>query len=282
MGGTHFILGRPGDGIFPITRYTVEFLLTGMIEQPELIQRIIEVETQVLHRRQRHPAGRRLRRRAADQRRRRQQRARSCRPRCFGEFLFPWLKAECDAAHARGKYFIKHTDGKHLADPGHDDRGRHRRLAGHPAAHRHDAARRCRSATAASCASGAAWMWRRSSPAPKRRLPRKCAWPARAHRQAGGLVLTCGNSVMVGVRYPISWRSCSGQPACTGRDETADHVIHRDRPGHIVHQRRRARPGRLRHQAHPARALSGPAARPAAAPPGVRSAAGPVSRPRSV
>ena len=32
MGSTHFILGRPGDGIFPIGRYTVEYLLMKMIE----------------------------------------------------------------------------------------------------------------------------------------------------------------------------------------------------------------------------------------------------------
>ena len=29
MGGTHFILGRPGDGIFPLMRYTLEYLLTA-------------------------------------------------------------------------------------------------------------------------------------------------------------------------------------------------------------------------------------------------------------
>ncbi len=45
MGDTHFILGRPGDGIFPIAKYTLEFMLVGMLERPELIQRIIEVET---------------------------------------------------------------------------------------------------------------------------------------------------------------------------------------------------------------------------------------------
>jgi hypothetical protein len=36
LGGTHFILGRPGDGIFPMGRYTVPFLLLAMIDQPEL------------------------------------------------------------------------------------------------------------------------------------------------------------------------------------------------------------------------------------------------------
>jgi len=32
-------------------------------------------------------------------------------PRMFRKFIFPWLKAECDAVHAKGKYLIKHTDG---------------------------------------------------------------------------------------------------------------------------------------------------------------------------
>jgi len=111
MGDTHFILGRPGDGVLPIMKYTLEFLLTGMIERPQLIRRIIEIETrycikvmEVLL-----DAG--------------------CdgvlptsdlggnngpfmSPRMFREFIFPGLKAECDAVHAKGKYLIKHTDGQ--------------------------------------------------------------------------------------------------------------------------------------------------------------------------
>ena len=32
-------------------------------------------------------------------------------PKMFRRFIYPWLKAECDAVHAKGKYLIKHTDG---------------------------------------------------------------------------------------------------------------------------------------------------------------------------
>jgi hypothetical protein len=199
MGGTHFILGRPGDGIFPIGRYTVEFLLMAMVEQPELVKRIIEVETRYC--------------------------IRVCEvlleagcdavlptsdvagnngpfmsPGMFREFLYPWLKAECDAVHARGKYLIKHTDGKvwpildMMIEAGIDG-------------------------------------WQGIQPSIGMALPelqdrysgRLCFWggvdmstlvagtedevtaevrlACESAPREGGLVLTCGNSVMVGVRY---------------------------------------------------------------------------------
>jgi uroporphyrinogen decarboxylase len=111
MGDTHFILGRPGDGVLPIMKYTLEFLLVGMIERPEVIRRIIEVETHYCIK---------VSEALLDA---------GCdgvlptsdlggnngpfmSPRMFREFIFPGLKAECDAAHAKGKYLIKHTDGQ--------------------------------------------------------------------------------------------------------------------------------------------------------------------------
>lgn len=111
MGDTHFILGRPGDGVLPIMKYTLEFFLTGMIERPGLIRRIIEIETRYCIK---------VSDALLDA---------SCdavlptsdlggnngpfmSPKMFREFISPGLKAECDAAHARGKYFIKHTDGQ--------------------------------------------------------------------------------------------------------------------------------------------------------------------------
>ena len=111
MGDTHFILGRPGDGVLPIMKYTLEFLLTGMIERPELIHHIIELET-------RHCI--RMSEALLDA---------GCdgvlptsdlggnngpfvSPKMFREFILPGLKAECEAAHAKGKYLIKHTDGQ--------------------------------------------------------------------------------------------------------------------------------------------------------------------------
>lgn len=111
MGDTHFILGRPGDGVFPIMRYTLEFLLLGMIDQPEVIKRIIEVETRYCIK-----VSEVLLDAGCDAVLPTSDLAGNngpfMSPKMFREFIFPWLKAECDAVHARGKYFIKHTDGK--------------------------------------------------------------------------------------------------------------------------------------------------------------------------
>ena len=111
MGDTHFILGRPGDGVLPIMKYTLEFLLAGMIEQPDVIRRIIEVET-------RHciKVSEALLDAGCDGVLPTSDLAGNngpfLSPRMFREFIFPGLKAECDAAHAKCKYLIKHTDGQ--------------------------------------------------------------------------------------------------------------------------------------------------------------------------
>jgi hypothetical protein len=110
LGETHFILGRLPSGLFPLGKYPIERLLVGMIDQPALIHRIIEVEAGASYQvaAQLLDAG--------------------CdgiielddvagndgpfmSPRMFREFIFPHLKAFCDLAHSRGKYFVKHTDG---------------------------------------------------------------------------------------------------------------------------------------------------------------------------
>jgi hypothetical protein len=199
MGGTHFILGRPGDGIFPIARYTVEFLLTNMIDQPELVKRIIEVETRYCIR-----ASEALLDAGCDAVLPTSDIAGNngpfMSPAMFREFLFPWLKTECDGVHARGGYLIKHTDGKiwpildSMIEAGIDG-------------------------------------WQGIQPGIGMRLPdlqaryagKLCFWggvdmatlvagtedevaaevrlACESAPQAGGLVITCGNSVMVGVRY---------------------------------------------------------------------------------
>ena len=110
MGGTHFILGRPGDGIFPLMRYTLEYMLVGMIEYPEIIERIMEVETRYCM-----AISEILLEAGCDAVLPTSDIAGNngpfMSPRMFRRFLYPWLKAECDAVHRRGKYFIKHTDG---------------------------------------------------------------------------------------------------------------------------------------------------------------------------
>jgi hypothetical protein len=112
LGGTHFILARPpDDGIFPHDTYDFEFLLTGMIDQPELIRRILEIESTyqmalgaimldvgcdgvVTHNDLCSADGPFM------------------SPAMFRSISWPWLKAWVDMAHAKGKYFLKHTDGK--------------------------------------------------------------------------------------------------------------------------------------------------------------------------
>jgi hypothetical protein len=110
LGDTHFILGRAGSGLFPLDKYRMDLLLMSMIDRPEVVYRIIEIETRYVMR---------VAERMLDA---------GCdaimdlsdiagnegpfmSPRMAGEFIFPHLRALCDLAHARGRYFIKHTDG---------------------------------------------------------------------------------------------------------------------------------------------------------------------------
>lgn len=112
MGGTHFILGRVGfgAGVFPLDKYRFESLLMGMYDQPEVIHRLFEIETAYA------VATAKIMLEAG------------CdgfmefsdiagnngpfmSPAMFKEFIAPGLRAEAEAAHAQGKYFIKHTDG---------------------------------------------------------------------------------------------------------------------------------------------------------------------------
>ncbi|MCC7447966.1 MAG: hypothetical protein IT324_11145 [Anaerolineae bacterium] len=110
MGGTHFILGRPGDGVFPVMRYPFESMLFWMAENPDLIARIIEVETKYTI-----AISEILLDAGCDAVLPTSDLAGNSgpfmSPRMFRRFIFPWLKAECDAVHAKGKYLIKHTDG---------------------------------------------------------------------------------------------------------------------------------------------------------------------------
>jgi len=199
MGGTHFILGRPGDGVFPLMRYTLEFMLTGMITRPEVIRRVIEVETNYCIK---------VSEALLDA---------GCdgvlptsdlggnngpfmSPKMFRQFIFPGLKAECGAAHAKGKYFIKHTDGKlwpvldMMIEAGIDGWQGIQPEIGMtlPALQERYGGRLC--------------FWGGvSMPALIRGTAEQVAEEVRvacaSAPAAGGLVITCGNSVMVGVKY---------------------------------------------------------------------------------
>jgi hypothetical protein len=110
LGDTHFIVGRIGAGIFPADKYRFDFLLMGMLDQPELIHRIIEIETAYTI-----AAGEAMLDAGCDAIMDLSDvagnRGSYMSPRMFREFIFPALKAQCDVARARGKYYIKHTDG---------------------------------------------------------------------------------------------------------------------------------------------------------------------------
>ncbi len=199
MGDSHFILGRPGDGVLPIMKYTLEFLLAGMIERPEVIHRIIEIET-------RHCI--RVSEALLDA---------GCdgvlptsdlagnngplmSPRMFREFIFPRLKAECDAVHAKGKYLIKHTDGQlwsvldQMLEAGIDGWQGIQPEIGMtlPALQERYGGRLC--------------FWGGvSMPAlvagTKEEVAEEVRIACESAPPTGGLVITCANSVMVGVRH---------------------------------------------------------------------------------
>lgn len=112
LGGTHFILGRPGvDGSFPYdeTVGLQEFLLR-MISEPEFVRQATNVYTELtlIEHNALFDAGCDAVLPGADY----------CgthgpmmSPAHFRQFIFPSLKKMCDQAHARGRYLIKHTDG---------------------------------------------------------------------------------------------------------------------------------------------------------------------------
>lgn len=105
LGDTHFILGRIGAGIFPADKYRFDFLLMDMIGQPELIHRIIEIETAYTL-----TVGEAMLDAGCDAIMDLSDvagnRGPYMSPQMFGEFIFSPLKAQCDVAHAKGKYYI--------------------------------------------------------------------------------------------------------------------------------------------------------------------------------
>jgi hypothetical protein len=199
LGSTHFILGRPGDGIFPIAKYTLEFMLIGMIERPELIRRIIEVETRYCI-----AVSEMLLDAGCDAVLPTSDVAGNdgpfMSPKMFRQFLFPWLKVECDAVHAKGKYFIKHTDGymwpllDMLVEAGVDAwHGIQPRIGMTLPELQEQYGRKL-------CFWGGVDVdtliaGTQQEVADQVRVACECAPPD------GGLVVTCGNTVMVGVKY---------------------------------------------------------------------------------
>lgn len=199
MGGTHFILGRPGDGVFPLAKYTIEYLLAGMIDKPDVVQRIIEVETKYVI-----AVSEILLDAGCDAVLPTSDVAGNngpfMSPKMFRKFIFPWLKAECDAVHAKGKYLIKHTDGKvwpildMMIEAGIDGwQGIQPRIGMTlPALQEHYRGKLC--------FWGGVDVDTLVDGTPEQVEDEVRIAFASAPTE-GGLVLTCGNSVMVGVRY---------------------------------------------------------------------------------
>ena len=118
LGDTHFIVGRLPSGVFPIDRYLFEDMLTGMIDQPDLIRRVIEIETAY-----NLVAGERMLAAGCDAIMDLSDVAGNngpfMSPRMFQEFICPHLKSQAELAHSQGRFFLKHTDGNmwRLLDP---------------------------------------------------------------------------------------------------------------------------------------------------------------------
>ncbi len=199
MGGTHFILGRPGDGIFPIVRYTFEYVLRNMVDHPDVVARIVEVETKHCI-----AVADALLDAGCDAVLPTSDLAGNSgpfmSPRMFRRFMFPWLKAECDAAHAKGKYLIKHTDGNMwalldmLVEAGIDGwQGIQPRLGMTlPALQERYGGRLCfwGGVDVDTLVAGT-----------EAEVEEEVRVAFESAPRSGGLVLTCGNSVMVGVQH---------------------------------------------------------------------------------
>jgi hypothetical protein len=200
MGDTHFILGRPGDGVLPIMRYTLEWLLTGMIERPDLVRRVIEIETRYCIQ-----VGDALLEAGCDAVLPTSDLGGNngpfMSPAMFRQFIFPGLKAECEAAHAKGKYLIKHTDGQLwsvmdlMIEAGIDGwQGIQPELGMTlPALQARYGGRLCfwGGVTMPALIDGT-----------EREVEEEVRVACESAPAAGGLVITCANSVMVGVKYP--------------------------------------------------------------------------------
>lgn len=112
LGGTHFVVGRPnGDGTFPwASTIGMEEFMMRMITQPDFVRRAIEAysEQTIMEQNALLDVGCDAVLPGADYC---STRGPLMSPQHFREFILPALKRYCDETHARGRYFIKHTDG---------------------------------------------------------------------------------------------------------------------------------------------------------------------------
>jgi uroporphyrinogen decarboxylase len=112
LGDTHFIVGRsPADGTFP-WQFTgsMESFLVRMVTDPEFVKRAIEVyvNRSIAYINAMLDAGCDAIMTTDDYS---DNRGPIMGPKRFEQFILPGLVRQCEAVHAKGGYFIKHTDG---------------------------------------------------------------------------------------------------------------------------------------------------------------------------
>ncbi len=200
LGSTHFILGRGGDGTFPHERYGLTELLVGMLESPELVQAAIaqSVERALVINEALLSAGCDGVVEGDDYS---SSRGPMMSPRHLRRFILPGLKALVDQTHAHGRFFIKHTDGNTwpifdlLLEAGIDGWHGIQALAGM------DLALLRERYGGRVCFFGGVDVDFLVSGTPEqvRQVVRSAIAAGRGYE--GGLVLTSGNTLMVGVEY---------------------------------------------------------------------------------
>jgi uroporphyrinogen decarboxylase len=200
IGGTHFVFGRPPDGTFPWgeTVGMQEFLMR-MVTEPEFVSKAIEASLRVSiawieamcdlgvdgilvgtdYCDNRGPI---------------------MGPRLFRQFILPALQRSCQAARARGKFFVKHTDGNtwlildDLIAAGLDGwQGIQPRIGMDFKRLKEKYAGRLCLFGGVNCDTLVA-----GTPA---EVEEELRYAVRHAAPGGGLVLTCGNTLLVGTKY---------------------------------------------------------------------------------
>ena len=110
LGDSHFIVGRGGDGSYPYEYYGIIEILTAMIDNPALVHRAVEVETQraITVNEALLDAGCDAVLPGDDYC---SSKGPMMSPAHFRTYILPGLTALVESAHSKGKYLIKHTDG---------------------------------------------------------------------------------------------------------------------------------------------------------------------------
>lgn len=110
LGETHFIFARGGDGCFPYGTIGMEEALMRMVLDPEFMHRLTDLETRraIAINDAFLDAGCDAVLAATDVC---DNRGPIMGPALFEEFVLPSIQAMAEAAHRKGKYFVKHNDG---------------------------------------------------------------------------------------------------------------------------------------------------------------------------